>query len=222
MLVDLHKFWGRIEHVLLDMDGTLLDKHFDDYFWATLVPETYAEKHGLELDLAREELSARFKSREGTLEWADLDFWSEELGLDIPALKLQIEHLIAVHPYVLDFIDYCRKANKCVCLVTNAHGKTLDIKMAKTALWNHFDKVICSQQIGVAKEEPIFWERLKDHIDYDPARTMLADDTEEVLVSAEKAGIENLVYVAKPSSKMVPIKSARFHSITYFKELIIS
>ncbi|MFN2367261.1 MAG: HAD family hydrolase [Desulfurivibrionaceae bacterium] len=222
MLNNLHTFWAGIELVLLDMDGTLLDRHFDDYFWTSLVPETYAAKHNLELDRARTELSARFKSREGTLEWADLDFWSEELGLDIPALKVQIEHLIEIHPYVLDFIDYCRENDKRVCLVTNAHGKTLDIKMAKTALRNRFDKIICSQQIGVAKEEPVFWERLKDHLDYDPARTMLADDTEAVLVSADQAGIAQLVYVARPSSKLAPQKSARFHSISYFKELIIS
>ena len=25
--------WPTIKTVLLDMDGTLLDKHFDDYFW---------------------------------------------------------------------------------------------------------------------------------------------------------------------------------------------
>ncbi len=33
-----------IRYVLLDMDGTLLDKYFDDYFWEHLLPEKYAEK----------------------------------------------------------------------------------------------------------------------------------------------------------------------------------
>ena len=36
--------WDDITWVLLDMDGTLLDKHFDDYFWETLVPEEYARR----------------------------------------------------------------------------------------------------------------------------------------------------------------------------------
>jgi putative hydrolase of the HAD superfamily len=220
MIDDLETFWQQIEHVLLDMDGTLLDKHFDDYFWETLVPETYAAKRNLDIKQARQELLGKYKSREGTLEWTDLDFWSEELDLDIPALKIQVDHLISVHPYVLDFIEYCRKLNKKIYLVTNAHSKTLDIKMAKTALRGHFDKIICSQQIGVAKEESVFWDRLKTHIPYDPAKTLLADDTEEVLRSAEQAGIRHLVYVAKPSSKAPYCRSDRFHSITYFKELI--
>ncbi len=30
-----------VDTVLLDMDGTLLDLAFDNYFWQTLVPETW-------------------------------------------------------------------------------------------------------------------------------------------------------------------------------------
>jgi putative hydrolase of the HAD superfamily len=220
MISDLRTFWRGIDDVLLDMDGTLLDKHFDDYFWETLVPETYAQSRGLDLQQAKLELLQRYKNREGTLEWTDLDFWSEELALDIPALKIQVDHLIAVHPYVLEFLAYCQKAKKNIYLVTNAHGKTLDIKMAKTALRGHFDKIVCSQQVGVAKEDPVFWARLGEHITYDPRKTLLADDTEKVLRSAEQAGIKHLLYVAKPSSKSPYCCSERFPSITYFKELI--
>ena len=39
--------WEKIETVLLDMDGTLLDLHFDNHFWLTHVPECYAEKHDM-------------------------------------------------------------------------------------------------------------------------------------------------------------------------------
>ena len=37
--------WNAINTVLLDMDGTLLDLHFDNYFWQEYVPQKYAEKH---------------------------------------------------------------------------------------------------------------------------------------------------------------------------------
>ena len=32
---------------LLDMDGTLLDLAFDNYFWQKLVPETWGAKNGV-------------------------------------------------------------------------------------------------------------------------------------------------------------------------------
>ena len=33
--------WQAIDTVLLDMDGTLLDLRFDNYFWLDLVPEQF-------------------------------------------------------------------------------------------------------------------------------------------------------------------------------------
>lgn len=213
--------WNAIDTVLLDMDGTLLDKYFDDFFWDHYVPEMYAQKNNLSIAEAKNGLLAHYKSREGTLEWTDLDFWSEKLGLDIPALKIQVDHLIQVHPYVVDFLQYCRKINKKIHLVTNAHSKTLDIKMRKTAIGHYFDSIVCSQEVGMAKEEIKFWEKLQGMLQFDPSHTMLADDTEEVLLSAQKHGLNTLIYVAKPSSKS-PVKySNNFPSILYFKELIV-
>ncbi|HDZ88401.1 MAG TPA: haloacid dehalogenase, partial [Nitrospirae bacterium] len=88
--------WDDVTHVLIDMDGTLLDKYFDDYFWSRLVPEKYAGKNGISFDGARDLLFSKYRQHERTLNWTDIDFWSGELGLDIPALKEQIKHLIDV------------------------------------------------------------------------------------------------------------------------------
>lgn len=213
--------WESIDTVLLDMDGTLLDKHFDDYFWEHYVPEIFAEKNDLTPLEARKELLARYKSIEGTLVWTDLDYWSEKLGLDIPALKLKINHLIQVHPYVIDFLQYCRNLGKKVHLVTNAHSKTLEIKMQKTDLGGFFDRIICSQEVGLPKEEPEFWLRLEAMLGFDREKTILADDNENVLQAARAYGMGVLIYVARPSSREETSFSTRFPSIVYFKELII-
>jgi putative hydrolase of the HAD superfamily len=213
--------WEFIDTVLLDMDGTLLDKHFDDYFWEHYVPEIFAEKNDLTPLEARKELLARYKSIEGTLAWTDLDYWSEKLGLDIPALKLKINHLIQVHPYVIDFLEYCRNLGKTVHLVTNAHSKTLDIKMRKTDLGGYFDRIICSEEIGLPKEDPEFWERLELLLGFDKRRTLLADDNNDVLQSAKAYGMGVLIFVARPSSRAEILYSAQFPSIVYFKELTV-
>ena len=83
--------WAKIETVLLDMDGTLLDKHYDDYFWERYVPEIYARQNGLSAEEAGKKLLDIYKAKEGTLDWTDLDYWSEQLSLDIPALKIRSE-----------------------------------------------------------------------------------------------------------------------------------
>lgn len=220
MPASLDEFWDGIDLVMLDMDGTLLDRYFDDYFWEHFVPAIYAEKYSLPLPVARQQLLAKYQARENTLAWTDLDFWSEQLGLDIPALKVQIEHLIAIHPYVIVFLKFCRDAGKTVWLVTNAHSKTLEIKMAKTALRQRFDRIVCAGEIGLPKEDPDFWGKLRGRFNYQPDRTLLADDNEKVLASAAKGGIKNLVFVAKPSSKESAKPSAYFRSIIYFSDLI--
>jgi putative hydrolase of the HAD superfamily len=220
MTADLDQYWAEIDLVMLDMDGTLLDRYFDDYFWEHFVPEIYAGKNDLTPTEARERLLALYQAREGTLAWTNLDYWSEQLGLDIPALKIQVDHLINIHPYVLVFLKFCRAAGKIIWLVTNAHGKTLEIKMAKTALRDHFDRIICAEEVGLAKEESGFWTKLRDQFPYRPERTLLADDNEKVLASAEEGGIAKLVYVAKPSSRELAKPSGRFKSIIYFNELM--
>lgn len=212
--------WQAIDTVLLDMDGTLLDRHFDDYFWEHYVPEHYALEHDLSIDEARLELLARYKGREGTLAWTDLDFWSNELGLDIPALKMKINHLIGVHPHVVDFLRFCRKSGKKIYLVTNAHSKTLAIKMEKTALAGYFDRIICAEEVGMAKEDPVFWQGLEALLGYDKERTMLADDTAKVLASARLYGMGVLIFVARPSSRKPVAHSEDYLSVVTFKELI--
>lgn len=212
--------WNDIDTVLLDMDGTLLDRHFDDFFWEHHVPEQYALKWGVDVAQAKVDLLHRYRREEGKLSWTDLDFWSQELGLDIPALKEQVNHIIQVLPHVIDFLRFLRREKKTVALVTNAHSVTLDIKMRKTKIGNYFDRILCAHELGLPKEEPEFWGRLEDLMGFDPRRTMLAEDKEDNLRSARAHGIRYLVYIARPSSSLPPKASPEFFSIHDFREII--
>lgn len=212
--------WSQIDTILLDMDGTLLDKYFDDHFWEEYVPKIFAETNKLSEEEARKVLLQRYQKVEDTLQWCDLDYWTKQLGLDIPELKCKVDHLIKVHPYVTDFLKYAKSINKEVHLVTNAHSKTLEIKMRKTALGSYFDRIVCAEEIGYAKEQPEFWTKLETHLGFEKHRTLLADDTAKVLNSARQYGMGFLVFVARPSSR-IPVKfSPDYPSITYFNELI--
>jgi len=209
-----------IKYVLLDMDGTLLDKYFDDYFWEHLVPEKYAEKHGITFGKAKEELFKKYKYHEGTLNWTDIDFWSRELNLDIPALKEQIRHLIEVHPHVEDFLKMLRRHKKKVFLVTNAHYKVLDLKFKKTEIGKYFDAAITSCEIGYPKEMLEFWHKAEKRLGFDKDAALFVDDTEEVLRTAKDYGIKYIIHKAKASSKVKPKLSKDFMHIFDFKELM--
>lgn len=212
--------WNCIDTVLLDMDGTLLDRHFDDYFWLEHVPRTYSKRNGIPLSKAKEELYRLFRSQENTLNWTDLDYWSRRLGLDIPVLKQEVDNLIAVHPFVVEFLLFLRRHEKYVYLVTNAHSKTLELKMRKTRLGPYFTGIISAHELGLPKEDNGFWGRLRGKIPYDPERTLLGEDSETNLETARQYGIRYLIYVSRSSSTLAPAASERFTSIHYFNQLI--
>lgn len=220
MLPDARPDWRQIDTVLLDMDGTLLDLHFDNHFWQTHVPQRYAEARQLPHDVARDELMARYHARAGTLEWYSVDFWATELELDIMALKEEVAHLIAVHPAVTDFLAAMRAAGKRVVMATNAHHKSLTLKMAKTGLEPHFDALISSHTLGVAKEQRGFWEKLQQIEPFDPQRTVLIDDSLPVLDAARDFGIRHLIAVRTPDTRQPPKATHGYPTLDSFAALL--
>ena len=209
-----------IDCILLDMDGTLLDKYFDDYFWEHLVPEKYAEKHGVTFGRAKEILLSLYKTHEGTLNWTDIDFWSGELHLDIPALKEQIKHLIEVHPHVEDFLKAMRHQEKRVYMLTNAHYKVLDIKLKKTRIGGYFNRCITSFEVGYPKEMIEFWEKVERVIKFNRERTLFIDDTAEVLRTAKAFGIKYLFLKTGANSKKKDASQCEFPVLKDYSELI--
>ena len=212
--------WRQVERVFLDMDGTLLDLHFDTHFWMEHVPKRYAELHNLDLDAARNEVLTRYRKMEGRLEWYCIDHWSESLGLDIALLKQEVDHLIAVHPHVIEFLDLLKAAGKRRVLVTNAHQRSLQLKMQRTPLGGHLEAVVCAHDLGVAKEDPAFWRKLQRIEPFDPRHTLFVDDNQSVLQVAKNYGFQWLLAITKPDSKE-PLRNIQgFPMIRDFSELM--
>jgi len=212
--------WDEIDTVLLDMDGTLLDLHFDNYFWMEHLPRLYAAKHRISEADSSAFLKATFHSGEGTLNWYCLDHWSEQLEMDIPALKQEIQHMIQVRPFAIEFLTQLHASHRDVVMVTNAHRKTLELKMANIDITGWFDRVVVSHDLDSPKEDQAFWHKLQALHPFDPARTLLIDDTERVLDSARDYGIAHLLTLLQPDSKGQKRLNTRFPGIHHFDEIM--
>ncbi len=212
--------WRTIRTVLLDMDGTLLDLHYDNHFWLEYVPQRFAAAKGLEPSAARKELCARYQRVEGTMDWYCVDYWTRELGLDIAVLKAELTHLIAVRAHVAEFLDALRAAGKRVALVTNAHGKSLGLKLGHTGLAGHFDTIICAHDHGRPKEDPSFWDFARSREHFDNASTLLVDDSLPVLASARAHGIAHLLCVRQPDSRGARREISDYAAIDSFEEIM--
>lgn len=212
--------WHSIDTVLLDMDGTLLDLHFDNFFWLEYLPQRYAEHHGICPNQATRDLHQRFNEKQGSLEWYCLDYWSRELSVDISQLKKEIRYLINERPQVIEFLETLGKHNKQRILITNAHPHSLELKLSATRIGPLLDKVISSHQFGAPKEEQSFWRQLYEESPFKPDRTLFIDDSESILTSAQKFGIANLLCISQPDSKRDPRLSLKFPAIEHFNQIM--
>ncbi|MFT6916273.1 MAG: HAD superfamily hydrolase (TIGR01509 family) [Motiliproteus sp.] len=211
--------WNTLDTVLLDMDGTLLDLHFDTYFWLEHLPARYAQVHGLEPLLAKKQLTERITREQGTLNWYCVDYWSEQLGVDIAALKAEIVHKVGFRPHVQDFLQALRKQGLRAVIVTNAHQKSLQLKLQHTGLDRYVDRILCTHDFGLPKEDVAFWTLLQQQEPFDPARTLLIDDSLAVLRSAREYGIAQLLSIIQPDSQK-PLRTIdEFDAIQHFDEI---
>ena len=204
---------------MLDMDGTLLDLHFDNYFWQEYLPEYWGKPKGMDIDTAKAALIPRFKAMEGSLAWYCLDYWSEELGLDVFKLKYDVEHLIKTRPYTEELLRKLNEMDKEVVLVTNAHEKILDVKLEKTGLKKHFDHIISAHALGSPKEHSEFWELLSTTVQFSQEKSLFIDDNLTVLRVAQEYGIRHLLSIAKPDSQLPTRTLTEFFPIDDFREL---
>jgi len=211
--------WQKIDTVLLDMDGTLLDLRFDNNFWMEVIPETYAGLHGLTVAQAKQQLSPLFEQEQGKLNWYCIDFWSATLGIDIAALKRQLADGIAWRPRAEQFLTRLHASHCKVILITNAHPETLAIKLERAALAPWFDALISSHDLGAPKESQQFWRALQQQVPFDRTTTLFIDDSEAVLVAAETFGIAHLVTLRQPDSQGPIRATTRYPAIHHFDEI---
>ena len=192
--------WSLIDTVLLDMDGTLLDLRFDNWFWQELIPDHYAAVNGLSVIEARETLRPRFSAMRGTIEWYCIDHWTRELGIDIARLKQAARTRVSYLPGALDFLKRLKAAGKRRVLVTNAHPATLAIKDEHLGLRAHVDACYSTHAFAAPKEQAVFWPRFHALEPFVAARTLFVDDSLAVLEAAAGFGIGWLRAVRRPDS----------------------
>jgi len=220
MVIYMKLDWANIDHVLLDMDGTLLDLSFDNYFWSELVPQRYAHENGLSHQEALAHLHPIFEAHAGTLDWYCLDFWSDRLKLPIISMKKQERSKIAIRPGTITFLEALNRHNKHVVMATNAHPVTLQIKLQEAPIEQHFDSLVSSHDLGFAKEDQKFWQSLCEQHDINPQRSLFIDDSEAVLTSAKTFGIEHLLCISQPSSKHAARHLPNWPSVNYLDEVL--
>ncbi|MDR4466563.1 MAG: HAD hydrolase-like protein [Nitrospira sp.] len=212
--------WSKIDDVLLDMDGTLLDRHFDNFFFEEELPRRYSRLHVISFEEARDRLMSMYRSVEGQLAWTDLHYWTKEVGIDVVKMHKELDHMIGFLPGAEEFLQHLRKLGKRVTIVTNAHEAGVSVKVAKTGLDRYVDRIVDAFEVGSLKMRPEYWPNCQRLLGFDPSRSFFMDDDEGCLMAAKGFGLAYLVHSAKSSSQLPPAPLPQFLSITSFAPLM--
>lgn len=211
--------WSKIETVLLDMDGTILDLHFDSFFWLEHLPLRYSQATGVSVEQAKQKLTSHYQDVTGTISWYCLDYWAEQTKMPIRELKKEVQHLIKLRADADEFLNALRDTGREIILVTNAHPDSLSLKIERTKLDTYFDVLYSTHEFGVTKESQLLWQRLQAKQPFVLENTLFVDDSLPILKSAQRFGIKHLLAVANPDSKKASNVITDFSSVTDFSTL---
>lgn len=115
---------GDIEVVSFDVEGTLVTPDFSYAVWFEAIPQRYAEKNGINLELARKAVEEEYrKVGDQRLEWYDVRYWFDRLGLGTPVPVMQrCESQVCYYPEVKEVLVSLSERYKLVV----ASGSTRD------------------------------------------------------------------------------------------------
>tara|TARA_B000000477_G_scaffold119756_1_gene120519 strand:+ start:389 stop:1042 length:654 start_codon:yes stop_codon:yes gene_type:complete len=201
-----------IECLLIDMDGVILDNAYDNDFWQNQIPEVIADSKGIEFDDAKRLAIQIFNYKKNTKDWYDVDYWSNMLDIDIEAQKRSEKSFsrISLYDGVIDTLSVLKNKTKMI-LITNAHRKTLNIKLEKYNLTPYFDEMVCAHELNYVKEDIQLWYMLRSKYRLDYEKTLLVEDTINNINVGLSAGISGAIYVGDEkftvSDKIIKLSS---------------
>jgi len=171
--------------ISFDLDGTLVDKNFDDALWFQEIPKLYSEKHGVSFQEAWNHCTSCYDGLgDQDLRWYDIDYWLEkfEIGADSSRLIDDLSHTIKLFDDSVPVLEFLKNKGFKLVVISNANRKFLDVKMRAEGMNYFFSRVfsvtsdfqqvkktkdvyleIC-KQLGVKPEDLV---HVGDHEDFD-------------------------------------------------------
>lgn len=135
-----------------------------DSVWLEGIPRLYALKYGLAFEDAKSFVTREYgKVGMERLEWYDLNYWVDKLGLDVSPGEIlsSFQHRIRVFPEVTEVLEEFRHVGFKLIIVTNARREFADLELEKTKIERYFERVFsATSDFGLIKKTPSLYEKV--------------------------------------------------------------
>lgn len=141
--------------VSFDMDGTLTDISFADSVWLEGMPHEYALRKSIPFEVAKKKVISEYnKIGKDRLEWYNLSYWIEKLGLDLTPKEIltRYESRIKVFPEVAEVLKELTDEEFRLIIITNAHRDFADLELETADITSHFEGIFSTtSDLGLVK-----------------------------------------------------------------------
>ncbi len=166
--------------ISFDLDGTLTDMSFVNSVWFEGIPRLYAIKNGISFEDARETVTGEYnKIGRKRLEWYDLRYWIEKLGLDASPEEIlnSFRHRIKLFPEVLEVLEGFASSGFRLIIVTNARREFADLELQETRVEHYFERVFsATSDLGLIKKATSTYQEVCRICDISPQEMVHVGD----------------------------------------------
>ncbi|MCS7123040.1 MAG: HAD family hydrolase [Candidatus Aenigmarchaeota archaeon] len=153
------------------MDGTLVDKGFDDYFWFYVVPHLLSKYRNIDFNYAIELCVKEYESLDrNDYKWYSPTYWFHRFGIkeNVASVINSIGDKVKVFPEVKNVLERLSKKYKLM-LFTLCTREFFPVKLYRTGLSIYFSEIISITddfKLGCKSEEA--FRKLLKHTKLNP------------------------------------------------------
>jgi putative hydrolase of the HAD superfamily len=184
----------QIELVSFDAEGTLVTPDFSETIWHEAIPTLYARKQGLDLAEAKRRIADEYaKVGDHRLEWYDIEYWFNYLGLGSsePVIQSCLSK-ISYYPEITEVLSSLAGEYRLVV----ASGTPLELlRLLLQDIKPYFVRIFSSISHYRQLKSPEFYLRICEEMGVKPGQALhVGDNWQFDFLSARQAGL-NALYI---------------------------
>lgn len=194
-----------IKGIIFDMDGTIVDSipyHYEA--WKKFFNEkkiadfskkldTFKDKGGSTLDFMRSIYGNLYSKKElkKIIEEKEIVFRRISKGKIKPISGF------------IEFLNFIKSKNILVGLASNAIKKNVSMIINELEIYDHFDSIICGDEVINGKPNPEMFNETIDRFNIDKSECLIFEDSLEGVLAAKNSGIKVIGITSSNSNKVL-------------------